>query len=65
MKNKSEGKERMRATSVRVDANDLQLAKFYNLDLGVLFRKVIREEVSKRQGTCPSCGAKSKWEKVK
>jgi DNA repair exonuclease SbcCD ATPase subunit len=58
-------KERLKVFSVRLDEDKMHLAKFYGIDTGEIFRKALIEEISKRDGKCPTCGNKTKWEKVK
>jgi hypothetical protein len=62
---KPEKKEQLKVFSVRADQDKIQLANFYGIDLGVLFRQALAEAIMKREGKCPTCGTKVKWERVK
>lgn len=64
MNSKTEIKERLKVFSVRADQDSVQLANFYGIDLGVLFRLALAEAIMKREGKCPTCGTKLKWKKV-
>jgi hypothetical protein len=58
-------KEQLKVFSVRAEQDKIELAHFHNIDLGVLFRQALDEELMRRQGKCPRCGTKIKWEAVK
>lgn len=57
-------KNKMEVLSVRVDPDDLKLAKFYKVDMADIFRKSLSFEIAKRKGACPLCHNKLKWEKL-
>lgn len=58
-------KTKLKVFSVRADADKVALANFYGIDLGELFRNALAQEVMKKEGKCPTCGQKVKWEKIK
>jgi hypothetical protein len=51
-------KEILKVYSFRVAASQIQLASFYGIDTGALFRKTLEQELSKKTGECVSCGQK-------
>lgn len=57
-------KQRLKVYSVRADEDAMKLALFYKIDLAVLFRKALEDALTKKQGKCPTCGQKMKWEKA-
>jgi hypothetical protein len=58
-------KEQMKVFSVRADQDKIELAHFYKIDFGELFRQALAQAIMKREGKCPTCGTKIKWERVK
>ena len=56
---------KLKVFSVRADEDKIYLAGFYGIDLGTLFRDALAKALMEREGKCPTCGTKLKWEKVK
>jgi len=63
-KDKNTPQQRLKVYSVRMDADQMHLASFHGIDTGSLFRQALKEALAKRDGKCPTCGQKLKWEKV-
>jgi hypothetical protein len=50
----------LKGIGVRADEKKLERAHSLGLDLGILFRKALDQEIARREGTCPTCGTKTK-----
>lgn len=51
--------------SIRVSEEDAELATFYKIDLGAMFRDSLKQALISKKGKCPLCGAKAHWNKSK
>lgn len=60
----AQGPKRMQVFSVRLDAERVALAHVLDVDMGDAFRRALDVEIMKREGKCPCCSQKMKWERI-